>query len=58
MNPAWQGWAGEEQGMSAFLRHGDRVFHTYSAYGRGTEPLIAPISGSTSPPGDGRRIGN
>ena len=21
------------------LRHGDRVFHTYSAYGRGTEPL-------------------
>ncbi len=41
MNPAWQGWAGEEQGMSAFLRHGDRVFHTYSAYGRGTEPLIS-----------------
>jgi predicted dithiol-disulfide oxidoreductase (DUF899 family) len=40
MNPAWQGWSGEEQGMSAFLRQGDRVFHTYSAYGRGTEPLM------------------
>ena len=40
MNPTWQGWAGEEQGVSAFLRHGDRVFHTYSAYGRGTEPLM------------------
>jgi predicted dithiol-disulfide oxidoreductase (DUF899 family) len=40
MNPAWQGWSGEEQGMSAFLRRGDRVFHTYSAYGRGTEPLM------------------
>ena len=40
MDPAWQGWAGEEQGMSAFLRHGERVFHTYSAYGRGIEALM------------------
>jgi predicted dithiol-disulfide oxidoreductase (DUF899 family) len=40
MNPSWQGWSGEQQGMSAFLRHGDRVFHTYSAYERGTEPLM------------------
>jgi predicted dithiol-disulfide oxidoreductase (DUF899 family) len=39
-NPAWEGWSGEEQGMSAFLRQGDRIFHTYSSYGRGTEALM------------------
>ncbi len=39
-NPAWIGWSGEQPGMSAFLRHGDRVFHTYSVYGRGLDPLI------------------
>jgi predicted dithiol-disulfide oxidoreductase (DUF899 family) len=39
-NAGYAGWSGEEQGMSAFLRQGHRVFHTYSAYGRGTEPLI------------------
>ena len=27
-------------GASAFLRDGDRVFHTYSAYGRGVDHLI------------------
>jgi predicted dithiol-disulfide oxidoreductase (DUF899 family) len=27
-------------GVSVFLRDGDRVFHTYSAYARGLEPLI------------------
>jgi predicted dithiol-disulfide oxidoreductase (DUF899 family) len=27
-------------GLSVFLRDGDRVFHAYSAYGRGVEPLI------------------
>jgi predicted dithiol-disulfide oxidoreductase (DUF899 family) len=27
-------------GISAFLRHGDRVFHTYSSYARGTD-LVA-----------------
>lgn len=27
----------EEPGMSSFLRDGDRVFHTYSVYGRGAE---------------------
>jgi predicted dithiol-disulfide oxidoreductase (DUF899 family) len=27
----------EEPGMSCFLRDGDRVFHTYSLYGRGAE---------------------
>jgi predicted dithiol-disulfide oxidoreductase (DUF899 family) len=39
-NPAWRGWSGEEQGVSAFLRHGDRVFHTYSGYARGIELLM------------------
>jgi predicted dithiol-disulfide oxidoreductase (DUF899 family) len=38
-DPAWQGWVGEEQGVSAFLRRGDRVFHTYSGYDRATEIL-------------------
>jgi predicted dithiol-disulfide oxidoreductase (DUF899 family) len=31
--------AGELHGTSVFLRDGDRVFHTYSAYGRGTEQV-------------------
>ena len=31
---------GEQHGMSVFLRVGDKVFHTYSAYARGTEPTI------------------
>ena len=30
---------GEIHGTSAFLRDGDRVFHTYSTYGRGTEQV-------------------
>jgi predicted dithiol-disulfide oxidoreductase (DUF899 family) len=30
---------GEVHGTSAFLRDGDRVFHTYSTYGRGTEQV-------------------
>jgi predicted dithiol-disulfide oxidoreductase (DUF899 family) len=29
----------EQPGYSAFLRDGDRVFHTYSMYARGTEFL-------------------
>jgi predicted dithiol-disulfide oxidoreductase (DUF899 family) len=40
LDPAWRGWSGEEQGVSAFLRRGDRVFHTYSAYARGIEMLM------------------
>ena len=28
-------------GVSVFLREGDRVFHTYSAYGRGVDQLLA-----------------
>jgi predicted dithiol-disulfide oxidoreductase (DUF899 family) len=38
--PDWQGWSGDMHGISAFLRHGDRVFHTYSSYARGTD-LVA-----------------
>ena len=30
---------GEVHGTSIFLRDGDRVFHTYSTYGRGTEQV-------------------
>jgi predicted dithiol-disulfide oxidoreductase (DUF899 family) len=33
------GLEGELHGTSAFLRDGDRVFHTYSTYGRGTEQV-------------------
>jgi predicted dithiol-disulfide oxidoreductase (DUF899 family) len=29
----------EQPGMSVFLRDGDRVFHTYSTFGRGTEQM-------------------
>lgn len=29
----------EQPGMSCFLRAGDRVFHTYSTFGRGAEML-------------------
>jgi predicted dithiol-disulfide oxidoreductase (DUF899 family) len=29
--------SGEQPGLSVFLREGDRVYHTYSAYGRGLE---------------------
>jgi predicted dithiol-disulfide oxidoreductase (DUF899 family) len=30
----------ESHGASVFLRDGDDVFHTYSTYGRGLEPLL------------------
>ena len=36
----WQGWSGELPGTSAFLRHGSRVFHTYSSYARGGDLLL------------------
>ena len=32
---------GESHGVSTFLRDGDAVFHTYSAYARGAELLLA-----------------
>ena len=31
---------GDAHGASVFLREGDRVFHTYSAYGRGVDQLM------------------
>ena len=39
-SPSWAGWSGEQPGTSAFLREGDRVFHTYSVYERGIDPLM------------------
>jgi predicted dithiol-disulfide oxidoreductase (DUF899 family) len=36
--------SGETWGVSVFLRDGDRVFHTYSAYGRGAEVLLGTYS--------------
>jgi predicted dithiol-disulfide oxidoreductase (DUF899 family) len=40
-NVEWRGWSGEQPGISAFLRHGDGVFHTYSSYARGGDLLIS-----------------
>jgi predicted dithiol-disulfide oxidoreductase (DUF899 family) len=31
---------GEREGLSVFLRDGDRVFHTYSTYQRGLDPFL------------------
>jgi predicted dithiol-disulfide oxidoreductase (DUF899 family) len=39
-NPDWVNWKGEQPGTSAFVRHGDRVFRTYSSYARGGDVLI------------------
>ncbi len=36
-DPAWEG---EQPGVSVFLREGDEVFHTYSAYQRGLDILL------------------
>ena len=33
---------GESHGLSVFLREGDSVYHTYSAYARGTDLLQLP----------------
>ncbi len=40
LGPIWEGWSGDMHGISAFLRQGGRVFHTYSSYARGTD-LVA-----------------
>jgi predicted dithiol-disulfide oxidoreductase (DUF899 family) len=37
LGPEWQGWSGDLHGISAFLRHGDRVYLTYTSYARGTD---------------------
>jgi predicted dithiol-disulfide oxidoreductase (DUF899 family) len=39
-DPAWRDWKGEQPGASAFLRDGERVFHTYSSYGRSLDILM------------------
>jgi predicted dithiol-disulfide oxidoreductase (DUF899 family) len=36
---SWRGWSGEMPGMSAFVLQDGDVFHTYSAYARGLDPL-------------------
>jgi predicted dithiol-disulfide oxidoreductase (DUF899 family) len=41
-NKVTNAWTGEEHGLSVFFRIGDDVFHTYSTFGRGTEPLTHP----------------
>lgn len=33
-------YVGEQPGISAFLRDGDDVFHTYATYGRGVEAMM------------------
>ena len=35
-----EGVKGELPGASVFLREEERVFHTYSTYGRGLDPMI------------------
>ena len=36
-------YEGEQPGVSVFLRHGDRVFHTYSTFARGVELLVSTV---------------
>jgi predicted dithiol-disulfide oxidoreductase (DUF899 family) len=38
--PAGRPHEGEREGLSVFLREGDRLFHTYSTYQRGLDPLL------------------
>ncbi|WHT18353.1 DUF899 domain-containing protein [Crossiella sp. CA-258035] len=44
LTAAGQGWlidyVGEQPGVSAFLREGEEVFHTYATYGRGVEVMM------------------
>ncbi len=38
--PAGYPQEGEREGLSVFLRDGDRLFHTYSTYQRGLDPFL------------------
>jgi predicted dithiol-disulfide oxidoreductase (DUF899 family) len=38
--PADRPQEGEREGLSVFLRDGDRLFHTYSTYQRGLDPFL------------------
>ena len=58
LGPQWQGWTGEMHGISAFLRRGDRVFHTYSSYARGTDLVDGSTTGSISPPEAAKKTGS
>jgi predicted dithiol-disulfide oxidoreductase (DUF899 family) len=42
--PAGYPRKGEREGLSVFLRDGDRLFHTYSTYQRGLDPLLNTYS--------------
>jgi predicted dithiol-disulfide oxidoreductase (DUF899 family) len=44
MGEKWKNWRGEQPGNSVFIRKGDRIFHTYSAYERGCELLIGTLN--------------
>jgi len=44
MGEKWKKWRGEQPGNSVFIRKGDRIFHTYSAYERGCELLIGTLN--------------
>ena len=55
--PSWAGWSGDQPGVSAFLREGDRVFHTYSGYERGVEVLMGTYTWLDLTAAAGRRTG-
>lgn len=38
--PAGRPYKGEREGLSVFVREGDQVFHSYSAYQRGLDHLL------------------
>ena len=40
MQPDGRPYKGEREGLSVFVRDGDRVFHSYSAYQRGLDLLL------------------
>jgi predicted dithiol-disulfide oxidoreductase (DUF899 family) len=40
VQPAGYPHEGEREGLSVFLRDGDQLFHTYSTYQRGLDPLL------------------
>lgn len=44
LGESWKNWKGEQPGNSVFIRKGDRIFHTYSAYERGCELLIGTLN--------------
>jgi predicted dithiol-disulfide oxidoreductase (DUF899 family) len=49
---------GDGQGLSVFVRDGDRVFNTYSTYGRGLDPMLTTYTYlDLTPLGRQRHIG-